>query len=71
MTGYIALNDDNTLTLISSYVAGWGDSLDSLTDAAYDPANATISYKLSYAGGQIKMDVVLNMAQEGDPEVGE
>lgn len=71
MTGYISLNDDNTITLISSYVAGWGDSLDSLTDGVYDPANATISYKLSYAGGQIKMDVVLKMAQDGDPEIGE
>lgn len=71
MTGYIAVNDDNTLTLISSYVAQWGDSLDSLTDGVFDPDNSTISYKLSYAGGQIRMNIVLKMAQDGDPEIGE
>lgn len=69
MTGYISVNDDNSLTLLSSYVAGWGDSLDWLT-GSFDPATSTISYDLSYAG-QISMSIVLNMVQDGDPEIGE
>jgi hypothetical protein len=59
MTGYVSLNPDNTLTLQSSYIAGWGDGLDYIKDTAYDPATGKISYSLSYAG-QIFMDIVLN-----------
>lgn len=59
MTGYISLNPDNTLTLQSSYIAGWGDSLDYLKNGVYDPATGQLSYSLSYAG-QIFMDIVLN-----------
>lgn len=59
MTGYISLNPDNTLTLQSSYIAGWGDGLDYIEDTACDPDAGTIQYSLSYAG-QIFMDIVLN-----------
>jgi hypothetical protein len=59
MTGYVSLNPDNTLTLQSSYISGWGDGLDYIKDTAYDPATGKISYSLSYAG-QIFMDIVLN-----------
>jgi hypothetical protein len=44
---------------MSSYIAGWGDSLDYLNDGVYDPETGTISYSVSYAG-QIFMDIVLN-----------
>ena len=59
MTGYVCLNGDNTIDLMSSYIAGWGDSLDYLENGIYDPATGRISYSLSYAG-QIFMDIVLN-----------
>lgn len=59
MTGYIALNPDNTLQLLDSYIAGWGDGLDYIEDAVYDPETGKISYSLSYAG-QIFMSIVLN-----------
>ena len=59
MTGYVSLNPDNTLTLQSSYITGWGDGLDYIEDTACDPAAGKISYSLSYAG-QIFMDIVLN-----------
>jgi hypothetical protein len=59
MTGYVSLNPDNTLTLQSSYVSGWGDSLDYLKNGVYDPATGQLTYSLSYAG-QIFMDIVLN-----------
>ena len=59
MTGYVCLNADNTISLLSSYIKGWGDSLDYLENGVYDPATGRISYSVSYAG-QIFMDIVLN-----------
>lgn len=49
MKGYIALNEDNSIDLVSSSVAGWGDSLNALNDASYDPATGTISWGAVYA----------------------
>ena len=59
MTGYVALNPDNTLTLQSSYIAGWGDGLDYINETSCDPAAGTIKYSLSYAKA-IFIDIVLN-----------
>ena len=59
MTGYVSLNPDNSISLLSSYIKGWGDGLDYIKDGKYDPETGTISYSLSYAG-QIFMDIVLN-----------
>lgn len=61
MTGYISLNSDNSITLLSSYIAGWGDGLDGLWDGKYDPETQTISYETLYAG-QIGMDIVMTNA---------
>jgi hypothetical protein len=58
MTGIVTLNADNSLTLISSYIAGWGDGLDYIKNAVYDPATGTITYDSSYAG-QIFISPVL------------
>lgn len=49
MTGYVKLNPDNTLTLLSSKIAGWGDSLDSLVNAAYNPGTNAIHWDATYA----------------------
>lgn len=49
-TGFFKLNADNTITLISSSVAGWGDSLSDLVDGKYDPATKVISWEAQYAG---------------------
>lgn len=59
MTGYVSLNPDNTLTLLTSYVAGWGDGLDYLDDGIYDPETGTITYNIGYASA-IYMDITLN-----------
>lgn len=61
MTGYISLNSDNSITLLSSYIAGWGDGLDYLKDGVYDPDTQTISYEVQYAG-QIGMYLVMTNA---------
>lgn len=50
MTGYIALNEDNTIGLVSSSVKGWGDSLDALKNASYNPITGNIYWEADYAG---------------------
>lgn len=61
MTGYISLNADNSITLLSSHIAGWGDGLDGLWDGHYDAETQTISYETLYAGS-IGMDIVMTNA---------
>lgn len=61
MTGYVSLNSDNSLTLLSSYIRGWGDGLDYMDDGYYDEETQTISYEVLYAG-QIGVSVVMTNA---------
>jgi len=56
--GYLQLLADNTLVMLSSSVAGWGDSADSF-EGAYDPATGLISYVIEYAG--MKFYAVLSL----------
>ncbi|MDD4438078.1 MAG: DUF5012 domain-containing protein [Tissierellia bacterium] len=50
LTGHFTLNPDNTLTANDSFLAGWGDSLDDLVNATYNPVNKTLQYTAQYAG---------------------
>lgn len=50
LSGYFALNEDNTITLISSYIDAWEDGLDELENAKYDPDTEEISWDAHYAG---------------------
>jgi len=50
MTGYIQLLADNSIKLLSSSVAGWGDSADGFENGKYDPKTGEISYDVAYAG---------------------
>lgn len=50
MQADIALADDGTVSLIDSYVPGWGDSADALDGAVYDATAGTLTYKVTYAG---------------------
>jgi len=50
MTGYVKLNPDNSLELLSSKVASWGDSLNSLANATYNPGTNAIHWEAKYAG---------------------
>jgi len=49
MGGYISVNPDNSIELISSRVPGWGDGLDYLIEAEYDPDTDTIKWGAGYA----------------------
>jgi hypothetical protein len=59
MSGYFALNEDNTISLISSYIDAWGDSMDKLENGKYDPETGEISWDAYYAGS-MKFHVILN-----------
>jgi hypothetical protein len=50
MVGHITLAGDLTITLNDSHVDGWGDSLDGMSNGAYDPATKTASWTAGYAG---------------------
>jgi hypothetical protein len=50
MTGYVKLNPDNTLGLLSSKIAGWGDSLNSLANATFNSGTKVIHWDATYAG---------------------
>ena len=58
MTGYLSLTPSNKLELCSSYVAGWGTSLDDLTDGVYTPATGNVKWNASWSG--YSFNVVLN-----------
>lgn len=51
MGGVIAFEADGSISMISSYLQGWGDSALALTDSQYDAATSTISYVVEYASG--------------------
>ncbi|WP_075591390.1 BT_2262 family domain-containing protein [Labilibacter marinus] len=59
MTGYFRLEADNTLTLISSYLEGWGDSLDGMKNASFNPTTGQIVWSVDYAGF-LEFNVILN-----------
>ena len=63
MSGYFALNDDNTITLISSYISAWGDSLDKLENGIYDPDTGEISWDAYYANAY-NFHVIMNLDKE-------
>lgn len=50
-SGNMQLKNDNTLTLLSSSILPWGDTVSSVTDAVYNPADGTISWVTAYVSG--------------------
>jgi len=53
MVGHFKLNADNTIEAIDSYVAGWNDSMESLTNGVYNPAGKEIRYVLTYTANPL------------------
>ena len=49
MTGNFLLNDDLTITLVDSRIAGWGDGLDDVVNGSYSPETKTLTYTAQYA----------------------
>ena len=48
MEGGIIANDDNTIELYYSYVSGWGDSAEFMSDGVFDPETGTMSWMIEY-----------------------
>lgn len=61
MTGYAMLNADNTLSLISSHVSGWGDSLIKLSNGVYTPATKSLTWDAFYGANNYDFKVTLNL----------
>ena len=59
MSGYFALNEDNTISLISSYIGAWGDSLNKLENAVYDPETEEITWDAYYSTYPFVFHVIL------------
>lgn len=48
--GYVQLKNDNSLTLLSSSILPWGDTLTGVSEASYDPETGTVKWCADYAG---------------------
>jgi len=59
MTGTFQLNDDNTITPLTSLVPGWEDSLDYLKNSSVDSSTGEITYDLGYVNSAMNFHVIL------------
>jgi len=59
MGGYLALNEDNSIDMISSYISAWGNSLDELDNGQYDPSTGEITWDAYWNGYTYMFHVVL------------
>lgn len=50
MTGHFTLNEDMTIALDDSHIAGWGDGLDDVVNGVYSPGTKTLTYTAQYIG---------------------
>jgi hypothetical protein len=64
MTGYMQLNSDNTLTLISSHVSAWGDSLKKFTNGVYSPETQGLSWDAFYSASNYDFKVALEKVKK-------
>ena len=49
MKGYMKLNNNYTLEILSGDVAGWSDSYEDFKDASYDPTTGVLKWSVAYA----------------------
>lgn len=59
MQGYVSLDNNYNISLISSKVEGWGDSLDKLQNTSYDPETGILTWSAYYTN-TYSFNVVLN-----------
>ena len=58
MTGYLTVDNDGNVSLMSSYCPGWNDSLNEFSGGHFDAQSGTLSYDIMY--GALPFHVVLN-----------
>ena len=59
MEGIISIDDNGTIGLVDSYVAGWGDSAEAL-EGTYDAATGTLTWDVVYTDNPLVFHVILN-----------
>lgn len=57
MGGYLRVDNDGNVTLLSSYCQGWEDGIKSLSNGHFDSATGALTYDLQYSG--VSLHVVL------------
>lgn len=57
MEGYLRVDNDGNVTLLSSYCQGWEDGIDSLSNGHFNSATGTLTYDLQFSG--VSLHVVL------------
>lgn len=58
--GELSVDADGNIELIDSYLIGWGDSANDLTDGKFDEAAGTIKYIVSYTDYPFLFNVTLD-----------
>lgn len=60
LEGEISVADDGTIELLDSFIVGWGDSANELTDGIFDKDAGTIKYIVSYTDNPLIFNVTLD-----------
>lgn len=59
MKGYMKLNEDNTIDILSGYVPSWNDSYNAFENGKYDPATGDLYWEMTYGGNAMIFFVTL------------
>lgn len=59
MEGEIAIAPDGTVTLLDSFVQGWGDSLTGISGGVYDPTAGSLHWVAEYTDNPMLFDLTL------------
>lgn len=57
MGGHVTFDSSYNMTLVDSYIDGWGDSLDGLTDGKFDPETKTLTFVSVYNGNTMYFNI--------------
>lgn len=60
LEGEVSIDADGNISLISSYLSGWGDSAESFTDGKFDAEAGTIKYIVEYTTYPFFFNVTLD-----------
>ncbi len=59
MQGRISVADDGSVTMLSSYVPGWGDSANFMADGMFDAATKCLSWMIEYTSNKMEFYVTM------------
>lgn len=59
MKGYMKLNSDNTIDILSGYVPSWHDSYNAFEKGKYNPATGSLYWEMTYGGNAMIFYITL------------